>query len=179
MALPRAIHTLLGAVRVVKGFPWWLQSPPTESNIPECLDFGNTTFFALAPALGAHCSCAHALRCVRTRMNLRSIRAVLLLCAFTDCSSDHKVFLQRAFPVLWESPTFCSCTPRHSACAVPNGTARSFCRRDGVNCPMSTRARVQVAMSTSTGHLDCAWRVTACRRNHHLSTVFATRLCVV
>ena len=43
-----------------------------------------------------------------------------------------------------------SCTPRHSACAVPNGTARLFCLRDGVNCPMSTRARVQVAMSTST-----------------------------
>ena len=30
MALPRAIRTLLGAVRVVKGFPWWLLSPPTQ-----------------------------------------------------------------------------------------------------------------------------------------------------
>ena len=36
MALPRAIRTLLGAVRVVKGFPWWLLSPATNSKTPEC-----------------------------------------------------------------------------------------------------------------------------------------------
>ena len=89
---------------------------------------------------------------------MRSIRAVLLLCTFTGCFSHHKAFLHRTFPLSWESPTFCPCTPPHSACAVPNGTARSFCLRDGVNCPMSTRAR-------ASGHVnqhwssDCAWRV--------------------
>ena len=117
MALPRAIRTLLEAVRVVKGFPWWLLSPPTKSKRTVMLDFGTRTFFALAPALGAHCSCVHALRCARACMNLRSIRAVLLLCTFTGCISDHKLFLQHAFPLFWESPTLCSSAPRHSACA--------------------------------------------------------------
>ena len=131
MALPRAIRTLLGAVRVVKGFPWWLLSPPTQQTNARTLDFGNRTFFALAPALGANCSCVHALRCARTCMNLRSIRAVLLLCTFTGWFSNHKAFLQNACPLSSESPTFHSCTPGHSACAVPNGTARSFCLSDG------------------------------------------------
>jgi hypothetical protein len=131
IALPRAIRTLLGAVRVVKGFPWWLLSPPTKHKMPRILDFRNRTSFAHAPALGAHCSCVHALRCARSCVNLRSIRAMLLLCTFTGCFSDHKPFLHGACPLSLESPTLCSSTPRHSACAVPNGTARSFYLRDG------------------------------------------------
>ena len=131
IALPRAIRTLLGAVRVVKGFPWWLLSPPTQQKTPRILDFRNRTSFALAPVLGAHCSCVHALRCARSCVNLRSIRAMLLLCTFTGCFSDHKAFVQDACPLSLESRTHYSWTPRHSACAVPNGTARSFYLRDG------------------------------------------------
>ena len=131
MALPRAIRTLLGAVRVVKGFPWWLLSPPTKHKIPRILDFRNRTSFGLAPALGAHCSCVDALRCARSCVNLRSIRAMLLLCTFTGCFSDHEPFLHGTFSLSLEFPTLCSCRPRHSACAVPNGTARSFYLRDG------------------------------------------------
>lgn len=131
IALPRAIRTLLGAVRVVKGFPWWLLSPPTKHKMPRSLDLGNTSSCRLCPVLGAHCSCVDALRCARSCVNLRSIRAMLLLCTFTGCFSDHKPFLHGACPLSLESPTLCSSTPRHSACAVPNGTARSFYLRDG------------------------------------------------
>ena len=88
MAFLRAIRTLLGAVRVVKGFPWWLLSPQNLSKAPVFLALGHATFMSLAPALGARCICVHALGRVRACMHLRSIRAVRLRCTFTGRFSD-------------------------------------------------------------------------------------------
>ena len=74
--------------------------------------------------------CVHALRCVRTCMNLRSIRAVLLLCTFTGCFSDHKPFVQHAFPLFLASPHFLllhttsfglCCAKWHSMFILPEG----------------------------------------------------------